>query len=92
MIKKNTLKDFALKMGTNIYKNKIVFEVQAKKITIKQKRFTNFKNYKTMKTTKKLTRKYFCEIYPEMKQLKRNYPYDFEVHFNDWKRIRQAHL
>ena len=45
-----------------------------------------------MKTTKKLTRKYFCEIYPEMKQLKRKYPYDFEIRFNDWKRIRQAHL
>jgi len=41
-----------------------------------------------MKTISKLTRKYFCSVYPEMSKVRRNDPIDFEVRFHDWKRSR----
>lgn len=41
---------------------------------------------------KKLTRKYFVSIYPEMAKVRRNDYYDFEVKFNDWKRLRQGFI
>ena len=42
-----------------------------------------------MKSTNKLTREYFCKIYPHMAKIRRKDYYDFEIKFNDWKRIRQ---
>lgn len=38
---------------------------------------------------KKLTRKYFCSIYPHMAKIRRNDPIQFAVSFNDWCRLRQ---
>lgn len=49
------------------------------------------KKFKAMKT-KKLTRIYFCKIYPEMKKLRKSDNYDFEIRFNDWKRLRQGYI
>lgn len=43
-------------------------------------------------TTKRLTKKFFCEIYPEAKRMRKNDPIQFEVMFNDWKRLRQKHI
>lgn len=45
-----------------------------------------------MKQKRKLTRKLFCEIYPNKAKQRRNDPIGFEVDFNDWKRLRQGHL
>ena len=42
-----------------------------------------------MKTTKRITRKLFCNIYPDMNKIRRSDNYEFEILFNDWKRIRQ---
>ncbi len=41
-----------------------------------------------MKTVNKLTRKYFCNIYPDMAKMRRNDPIQFSVCFNEWVRIR----
>jgi hypothetical protein len=43
-----------------------------------------------MKTTKRLTKKYFCLVYDEARKMRTKDPIQFEVMFNDWKRIRQA--
>ncbi len=42
--------------------------------------------------TKKLTKKLFCSIYDEARKMRRNDPIQFNVMFNDWKRLRQKHL
>jgi hypothetical protein len=41
-----------------------------------------------MKTKKRLTKKLFCSIYDEAKKMRRTDPIQFEVMFNDWKRLR----
>ncbi len=41
-----------------------------------------------MKTKKRLTKKLFCSIYDEAKKMRRIDPIQFEVMFNDWKRLR----
>ena len=41
---------------------------------------------------KKLTRKLFCSIYSDMARLRRKDPIQFEVSFNEWKRLRQRHI
>jgi hypothetical protein len=41
---------------------------------------------------KKLTRKYFVSIYSDMAKVRRNDPIDFEIRFNEWKRLRQKHI
>jgi hypothetical protein len=42
-----------------------------------------------MKTNyKKLTQKYFISICPEMAKIKRKDPTDFEILFNNWKRLK----
>jgi len=40
----------------------------------------------------KLTKKYFCTIYEDMAKLRRKDPIQFNVSFNDWKRLKQKHL
>ena len=45
-----------------------------------------------MKTTKKLTRAYFCSIYDEARKMRRKDPLQFSEMFNNWKRARQGHL
>jgi hypothetical protein len=41
---------------------------------------------------KKLTKKLFCELYPELKKMRYNDPLQFNVLFNDWKRTKQKYL
>ena len=41
---------------------------------------------------KKLTKKHFCSIYDEARKMRRNDPIQFEVMFNEWKRLRQGRL
>ena len=36
----------------------------------------------------KLTKKYFCEVYPEMATLRRRDPIQFNVLYNEWYNIR----
>jgi len=38
---------------------------------------------------KKLTRKLFCSIYDSAKKIRYKDPIQFEIMFNDWKRLRQ---
>lgn len=45
-----------------------------------------------MKQTKKLTKKFFCSIYSNMAKLRRTDPIQFNVSFNEWKRLRQRYL
>jgi hypothetical protein len=46
-----------------------------------------------MQTTKKrLTKKLFCEIYDNAKKMRKKDPIQFEVLFNDWKRLRQKYI
>ena len=41
---------------------------------------------------KKLTKQLFCSIYDEARKMRRKDPIQFEIMFNDWKRLRQGHL
>jgi len=41
---------------------------------------------------KRLTKKLFCSIYPNMGKLRRTNPIQFNVAFNEWKRLRQRYL
>ena len=41
---------------------------------------------------KKLTKKLFCSIYISAAKMRRNDPIQFEVIFNEWKRLRQRYL
>lgn len=45
-----------------------------------------------MKKTKKLTKSYFCSIYDEARKMRRTDPIQFNVMFNEWKRLRQGHI
>lgn len=38
--------------------------------------------------TKKLTKKLFCEIYDEARKMRKKDPIQFNIMFNDWKRLR----
>lgn len=40
----------------------------------------------------KLTKEYFCKVYDEARKMRRKDPIQFNVMFNDWKRLRQKHL
>jgi hypothetical protein len=41
---------------------------------------------------KKLTKKLFCSIYDSAKKVRKSDPIQFEIIFNDWKRLRQKHI
>lgn len=41
---------------------------------------------------KKLTKKRFCLIYDEARRMRRKDPIQFNVMFNEWKRLRQGRL
>ena len=41
---------------------------------------------------KKLTKQFFVSIYPDMVKIRRNDPIQFNVLFNDWKRLRQKYI
>lgn len=45
-----------------------------------------------MKQSKKLTKKFFCSIYDEARKMRSKDPIQFNVMFNEWKRLRQGHL
>ncbi|MGB5217885.1 MAG: hypothetical protein WBN66_06265 [Smithella sp.] len=38
---------------------------------------------------KKITRKLFCSIYPDMARMRRKDPIQFSVAFNEWRRLRE---
>lgn len=41
---------------------------------------------------KKITKKLFCSIYSDMERMRRKDPIQFNVKFNDWKRLRERNL
>jgi hypothetical protein len=43
-----------------------------------------------MKTN--LTKKLFCSIYDSARKARKKDPIQFEIMFNDWKRLRQGHI
>ena len=45
-----------------------------------------------MKPKKRLTKKLFCQLYDEARKLRRKDPIQFEVSFNDWKRLRSGNI
>lgn len=47
---------------------------------------------KPTKTKKKLTKQLFCSIYDEARKMRRTDPIQFNIAFNEWKRLRQGRI
>jgi len=41
---------------------------------------------------KKTTKKLFCSIYDEARKMRKKDPIQFEVMYNEWKRLRQGRI
>lgn len=41
---------------------------------------------------KKPTKKLFCSIYDEARKMRKKDPIQFEVMYNEWKRLRQGRI
>lgn len=41
---------------------------------------------------KRLTKALFCKIYDEARKIRRTDPMQFNIMFNEWKRLRQGHI